>query len=364
MVIKARQIALSLLPVWATLLALVLGAGLISLAGANWFQAYYSLFMGAFSDIYGINNTLMKTTPLVFTGLAVALAFKGGFFNVGAEGQLYLGALAATLAGLYISGIPSVLHIFLVFLAGFLGGGIWSLIPGYLKARYGVNEIITCIFMGFIATQLVGYMVAGPLLEPGSHAVMSPEIAKSAQLPIIIPNTDVHLGFLVCLVLVFVLYFVFKKTTLGYQIKAIGLNATASRYAGMNTVRSVIILSFVSGGLAGFAGASEIAGFKHRLFEGFSPGYGLDAIVIAFLAKSNPVGVLVASLFFGALRSGAGMMQRATGVPTTAVLAIQGLVILFVAISLVLPQWKPAWFKASSPGNKAGKQLTALEPQG
>jgi ABC-type uncharacterized transport system permease subunit len=350
MIRKSKRIALSLLPVWATLLALVLGAGLIFLAGANPYKAYYSLFMGAFADIYGINSTLMKTTPLVLTGLAVALAFKGGYFNVGADGQLYLGALAATAAGVYISGLPSFLHIFIVFLGGFIAGGLWSLLPGYLKARHDVNEIITCIFMSFIATLFVDYMVAGPMLEPGSHAVMSPEIAKSAQLPIIIPNTDVHLGFLIGIVLVVIMHFLFEKTTVGYRIRAIGLNPTACRYAGMDTVKDLIILSFVSGGLAGIAGASEIAGFKHRLFEGFSPGYGLDAIVIAFLAKSNPLGVLLASLFFGALRSGAGMMQRATGVPTTAVLAIQGLVILFVAISLVLPQWRPAWFKADKNG--------------
>lgn len=340
-----RQIILALLPVWATVIAFILGAGLIFLAGVNPIEAYYSLFMGAFSDIYGINSTLMKTTPLIFSGLAVALAFRSGYFNVGAEGQLYLGGLGATLAGLYITGLPAILHIPLAFATGFVAGGIWSLIPGYLKARHDVNEIITCIFMYFIATLLISYMVSGPLFAPGSHAAMSPEIAKSAQLPIIIPNTDVHLGFFVCLLLVFIMHFLFKRTTIGYQINAIGLNPRACRYAGMNTEGSIIILSFISGGLAGLAGASEIMGLKHRLFDAFSPGYGLDAIVIAFLAKSNPIGVMVASFFFGALRSGAGMMQRATGIPTTAVLAIQGLVILSVAISLVLPQWRPTWFK-------------------
>jgi simple sugar transport system permease protein len=348
MTVNLRRVILSLLPIWATLAALVLGAGLILLAGVNPIKAYYALFMGAFSDIYGLNSTLIKTTPLIFAGLAVALAFKGGFFNVGAEGQLYLGGLGATLAGLYMQGLPPVFHISLAFAAGFAAGGIWALIPGYLKARYDVNEIITCIFMHFIALLFIGYMVSGPLFEPGSPAAMSAEIAVSAQLPIIIPNTDVHLGFPFCVILVFVMHFVFVKTTIGYQITGMGLNPTACQYAGMNVIKSLVILSFVSGGLAGLAGASEVMGLKHRLFDAFSPGYGLDAIVIAFLAKSNPLGVMVASLFFGALRSGAGMMQRATGVPTTAVLAIQGLVILFVAISLVLPQWRPRWFSADT----------------
>jgi simple sugar transport system permease protein len=199
--------------------------------------------------------------------------------------------------------------------------------------------------MHFIGFFLVEYMVSGPLFEPGAPAAMSPEIAKSAQLPIVIPNTDVHFGLPVCLALVFITQLIFTRTTIGYQTRALGLNPTACQYAGMNVFRSLIILAFVSGGLAGLAGASEIMGLKHRLFDSFSPGYGIDAIVIAFLAKSNPIGVLIASLFFGVLRSGSGMMQRATSVPTTAVLAIQGLVILFVAISLVLPEWRPKWFK-------------------
>jgi len=342
--LTGKRIVQSLLPVWALVVALLFGAGLILLAGASPLRAYYSLFMGAFSDIYGISSTLVKTTPLIFAGLGVALAFEGGYFNVGAEGQLYLGGLGATVTGLYITGLPTALHIIVSLFAGFLAGGIWSVIPGYLKAKHGVNEIITCIFMHFIALLLIRYMVSGPLFEGGSQAAMSPEIASSAQLPIIIPNTDVHLGIILSLALVFILFFVLKRTTVGYQIRAMGLNPIASRYGGMNITAGIVLLSFVSGGLAGIAGASEIMGLKHRLYGAFSPGYGLDAIVIAFLAKNNPLGVMFASLFFGTLRSGAGMMQRATGVPTTAVLAIQGLVILFVAVSLVLPEWRPKWF--------------------
>jgi simple sugar transport system permease protein len=342
---KVKRVFLALNPVWAVIIALFLGAGIIFLAGLDPLKAYYILFWGAFSDLYGISTTLIKTTPLIFAGLAVSLAFKGGFFNVGAEGQLYLGGLGATLVGLYIDGVPPIFHIPLALMGGFAAGALWASIPGYLKARHDVNEIITCIFMHFIGIFLIEYMASGPLFEPGAPAAMSPEIKKSAQLPVIIPNTDVHLGLLICIFLVFAMYFMFKGTTVGYQITALGLNPTACRYAGINTTRSMMILACVSGGLAGIAGASEIMGLKHRLFDSFSPGYGLDAIVIAFLARSHPVGVMVASLFFGALRSGAGMMQRATGVPTTAVLAIQGLVILFVTISLVVREWRPKWFR-------------------
>lgn len=340
---RQKRLLFSLAPFWATLAALLLGAGLIWLAGINPLRAYWALFMGAFSDLYGISLTLTKTTPLLFAGLAVALSFRAGYFNVGAEGQLYLGGLGATLVGLYVRGISPLLHIPLALLAAFVAGGIWSVIPGYFKAKHNVNEIITCIFMHFIGLLLVEYMAGGPLMEPKAPAAMSPEIAVSAQLPVIIPNTDVHVGLIISLLLVLAMQFVFSKTTLGYQIKAMGLNPSACQYAGINVVRSLILLTFVSGGLAGWAGASEIMGLKHRLFDSFSPGYGIDAIVIAFLAKSNPLGVMLASLFFGALRSGAGMMQRATGLPVTAVLAIQGLVILFVAISLVLSQRWSKW---------------------
>ena len=348
MKINWRRLLLSLSPVWAVGVALILGAGIILMAGLNPLKAYSVLFLGAFSDIYGISTTLIKTTPLIFAGLAVSLAFKGGFFNVGAEGQLYLGGLGATLVGLYLSGLPSIIHIPLALMGGFLAGAIWSVIPGYLKAQYDVNEIITCIFMHFIGILFIEYMASGPLFEPGAPAAMSREILKSAQLPIIIPHTDVHLGLFLSVLLVFAMYFVFKRTTIGYQITAMGLNPVACGYAGINVKKNMIALALISGGLAGVAGASEIMGVKHRLFDSFSPGYGLDAIVIAFLAKSHPVGVMFASLFFGALRSGAGMMQRATGVPTTAVLAIQGLVILFVTISLVLPLWRPKWFRVEA----------------
>ena len=254
-------------PIWAGLAALIFGAGLILLAGLNPIKAYHALFMGAFSDIYGISSTLTKTTPLIFAGLAVALAFKGGYFNVGAEGQLYLGGLGATLVGLYVRGIPPIAHIPLAFAAGFIFGAFWSVIPGYLKARHDVNEIITCIFMYFIGLLLIEYMASGPLFEPGAPAAMSPEIAESAKLPIIIPDTDVHLGLIICLSLVLIMQFVFSKTTIGYQITATGLNPLACRYAGMKTVRDFIILSLVSGGLAGLAGASEIMGLKHKKFD-------------------------------------------------------------------------------------------------
>lgn len=345
---QLKRTIVSLLPVFAIVVALVLGAGLILMTGVNPINAYYALFLGAFSDIYSINTTLIKTIPLIFAGLGVALAFRAGFFNVGAEGQLYLGGVGATIVGLHFHGLPTGLHISLGFMAAFLFGGLWAVIPGFLKIRHGVNEIITCLFMNFIGIITVTYLTTGVLLEAGAPAPMSPEIAPSAKLPIIIPNTDIHIGLVLSVALALVMSMVLKKTTMGYQIKFIGQNPGACRYAGMNLVKSMIIITLVSGGLAGLAGASEIMGIRHRLYAHFSPGYGWDAIIIAFLTKSHPLGIVVASLFFGALRSGAGMMQRLTGVPVNVVFAIHGLVILFVAIGLALPEWRVRWFARNS----------------
>jgi general nucleoside transport system permease protein len=346
--INRKKIIIALLPVFSIVIALALGAGLILIAGVNPLKAYYALFLGAFSDIYSINSTLLKTIPVVFAGLGAALSFRAGFWNIGQEGQLYLGGAAATIVGLNFSSLPALFHIPLCFMAAFIIGGIWLIIPGYLKIKRGVSEIITCLFMNFIATMFVTYLVTGPMMEQGASGPMSPEIAKSAQLPIIMPNTDIHIGLIICLVFAVAMSIIFSKTTLGYQIKFIGKNPDACRYAGINLVKSMLIIALFSGGLAGLAGASEIMGIRTRLYAFFSPGYGWDAVIVALLAKSHPIGVVFASLFFGALRSGAGMMQRMTGVPVNAVFAIHGLVILFVAISLALPGWRPRWFITDS----------------
>jgi general nucleoside transport system permease protein len=332
------QFFLNTISIWAIIIALFFGGILISLSGISPITAYYELFRGAFSDFYGINTTIVKSIPLIFTGLAVSLAFKGGFFNVGVEGQLYFGGLGATLAGLYIVGMPAVVHIPLTLLIAMIFGGFWALIPAVLKMRFNINEIITCLFLHFIALLFVESLITGPLFQPGSPAPMSPLIQDTAILPIIIEDSDIHLGLILALALVVILYFTFNNTTIGFKISAIGYNADNSRYSGMNVIRDSIFLAVFSGGIAGLAGAVEIMGVKHRLFEAFSPGYGWDGIVIGFLARNNPLGVLVAALFFGALRSGAGTMQRSTGVPTTAVQAIQGLVILFVALGLAIQQ--------------------------
>jgi ABC-type uncharacterized transport system permease subunit len=323
-------------PVAAIAAALFVGAGLILLAGKNPLIAYTVLFSESLTNYYGIGNTLTKMAPLLLAGLGVQVALKAGQFNIGAEGQIYLGGLGSTLVGLSFPGLPSWIHLPLALLAGFILGGLWGLIPGYLKAVRGVNEVIATLLMNYIALNLVGYLVENPLMEPGAPTAYSPLLQKTAWLPIILPKTQAHAGIFVGLIAAVIMFVLLGRSPLGYQIEAVGLNPTAAKYAGISVQATIMGVMALAGGLAGLAGASEVLGLKHRLFDRFSPGYGFDAIAIAFLSRGNVAGVIFTSFFFAALRSGANAMQRSAEVPVTVVYAIQGLTILFIAISFAI----------------------------
>jgi ABC-type uncharacterized transport system permease subunit len=320
--------------VWAVLAALLLGSGLIWLAGSSPIDAYHALFAGAFFEYHGFATTLVKMSPMLLAGLAVALPLRAGLFNIGAEGQIYLGALFATWAALYLPAMPGPLHIFICSIAGMIGGGLWALIPGYLKAYHDINEVIVTLLMNYIGINIVSYFVSGPMLAEGAPYPYSDEIPSELWLPYILPRTDAHLGVVIGIILAIVLYVVFRRTSFGLSLSTVGHNPAAARYAGMSVKRH-IILSLVFGGmLAGLAGTYEVLGLKYRLFHLFSGGYGFDGLVVALLAAGNPLFVAIAALFLGGLRSGANIMQRAVGVPTTVVEAIQGLVVIFVAASV------------------------------
>lgn len=323
-----------LLPVWAVLLALLLGMILVYFAGANPVAAYADLFRGAFADLFGFATTLVKMTPLVFAGLGVAVALRAGLYNIGAEGQIYLGGLGAALVGLYVHGLPPLLHVPLAMLAAFIAGGLWAVLPIMLKLWRGVNEIVTTLLMNYIGILLVSVIVSGPLMEPGAPSPYTRPLETSTHLPVLIPATDAHAGVLIAMALALGLHFVFVRTRLGFQVRTVGASPSAAAYAGINVRRTLAAAMVAGGGLAGLAGASEVMGLKHRLFEGFSPGYGYDAIVVAFLSNGQPLGVAAMALFFGALRSGANIMQRSVGIPVAIVFAIQGLAVLFLASSL------------------------------
>lgn len=318
--------------------ALLVGAILIAVAGVSPLKAYTVLFQEALFNYYGFGNTLTKTAPLLLTSLGVLLALKAGQFNIGGEGQIYMGGLGSVLVGLYLKGLPALLHLPLALMAGFLLGAVWGLIPGYLKAFRGVNEVITTLLLNYVAQYWVSYLVSGVLLEPNAPSPFTPPIAPTAQLPILLPQTQTHAGILIGLLATVFLWFAFSFTPFGYQFEAVGLNPIAARYAGIPVRRTIMLALAIAGGLAGLAGSGEVLGLRYRLFENFSPGYGFDAIAIAILSRGNWAAVMVISLFFGALRSGANVMQRSAGVPVTVVYAIQGLTVLFIAISLVVEQ--------------------------
>ncbi len=334
---KRFQILLPILaPLIAIASALIVGAILILMAGANPITAYTALFQESLTTYFGFGNTLTKMTPLLFTSLGVLVALRAGQFNIGGEGQIYLGALGSTLIGLYVPGLPAIIHIPLALVAGFGFGAVWGWIPGYLKAVRGVNEVITTLLLNYIAVYLISYLVQNPLQAPGAPSPYSPLIAKSAQLPIILPQSLAHAGILLALLAAGLLWVLLVRSPLGYQIAAVGFNPTAAHYARISVKNTIMLVMSLAGGLAGLAGATEVMGLKFRLFEQVSPGYGFDAIAIAFLSRGSISGVVLTSLFFAALRSGANVMQRSAGVPVTVVYAIQGLTVLFIAISLAI----------------------------
>jgi simple sugar transport system permease protein len=320
--------------IWAVLLALLAGSLLIIAAGHDPLQAYGALFHGAFLDYWGLGDTLVKMCPLLLAGLAVILPLRAGLFNIGAEGQIYMGALFGTIVALYAPEMPGPLHILLCTIAAGIGGALWALIPALLKAYQGVNEIIVTLLMNFVALHFVGFMVRGPMIEPGAPYPYSHEVGPQLFLPIILPQTAAHAGVLVGVVIALGMYVIFQRGVAGFTLDVVGRNSRAARYAGISVERHIVVSFLVAGAIAGLAGIFEVLGHRYRLFHAFSQGYGYDGIVIAFLAGLSPLFAIVSALFIAGLRSGAAMMQRSVGVETTVVEAIQGLVILFVAVSL------------------------------
>jgi len=284
---------------------------------------------GAFRPI---SESLLAATPLIFTGLAVALGFKSGLFNIGAEGQLYVGAIAATFVGFSVHGLPLFLHLPLAIAAGFLGGALWGFIPGILKARTGAHEVIVTIMLNYVSYQLITWILRQTWYQrPGRSDPVSPVVDASATIPALIDGLRVNWAFVLALVAAVLVSWLLFRSTLGFEFRAVGFNPSAARYSGMNIPRTLILALSISGGLAGLAGTTEILGVNKALTPGFSPGYGFDGIAIALLGGSTPLGVVLAALLFGVLRAGATPMQAATGIPIDLVVVIQALVIMFVA---------------------------------
>jgi ABC-type uncharacterized transport system permease subunit len=348
------QILESLLPVLAVLTALIIGAiiiivsELISQNLATGFKgvgavtgrtpletlaaAYVGLFEGAFGSPRALSETLIASTPYILAGLAVALGFRCGLFNIGAEGQFYAGSICAVIVG-YAIQLPPILHIPLALLAGMIGGGLFAAIPGYLKARFGIHEVINTIMLNYIGVKTIDFLVRGPLRDPNSSLDQTFYILDSAKLPTLFPESGlrVHIGILIALAAVFVVYWLLFKTTLGYEIRTVGANPSVARYAGISVSKNFIIAMALSGALAGLAGGIQQLGINYTLKAIFATGYGFDSIAVALLGKSHPFGIVPAALLWGALRNGASLMQVRSNMSIDLINIVQATVIMFVA---------------------------------
>jgi simple sugar transport system permease protein len=320
------------MPLIAVSTALLLGAGLIWASGASVLAAYGGLFAGMCGSWRALSETCVATTPYMLAGLAVALGFRGGLFNIGAEGQFYMGALGAVVAGYAVSGFPGWLHLPFALAVGTLSGAVWGAIPGILKAKLGAHEVINTIMLNYIALKLVDYLVKHVLRDPTASLDRTPYILPTAQLPQLFgPQARLHAGLLIALAVAGGLAWVLNKTTLGFEICTVGINPQAARYAGMSLTRIIVLTMTLSGALAGLAGSGEILGLHHTLPATFSTGYGFDAIAVALLAKSHPLGVIPAAFLWGGLRNGAGLMQVRTGISIDLINVVQALVIVCLA---------------------------------
>ena len=331
-----------LLPLLATLLALGVGAVMLLLLDANPVTAYKAMWEGAFGTPNALAETLVKSTPLLLVGIGICISFRGNVINIGGEGQMIVGAILATLVGLTFTTWPGWMVIVTALVVGFLGGALWGGIPGYLKAYFGVNEILSTVMMNAIAVQLMNYLLRGPMIDP-SQAQLASKIPQTARLPeaFRLPRwvpTRLHLGFLIALVLAVAVYVLLWRTTLGYRIRAVGQNAFAARYAGINVKRQVVLALLLSGAFAGLAGAVQVYGVNYRMItdgsaSGFTGGAGFNGIVAALFGQLHPLGTIPASIFFGALLVGANKMQRVVQVPSALITALNGLVVVFVVSS-------------------------------
>jgi ABC-type uncharacterized transport system permease subunit len=324
------------IPILAVIGGLAVAAILIVASDVNPVEAYTALIRGAFGSAYATATSLDRAIPLVLAGMGVAFAFRCGVWNVGAEGQIYLGGLFGILVGVYITGLPPFIHIPLTLLAGMVGGALWGGIAGYLRAKHGVNEIVSTLMLNYIAIYIIGALVRGPLAESKSSENWTAQIAHSARLPLIFPGTRLHAGIIVAVLAAVLLYILLWRTPIGYEVRTVGANLIAARHAGMNVVWIQILAMLISGGLAGLAGIAEIAGAQYRLRSGFLLNYGYDSIAVAMLGQLDPLGVLISGIFFGALRAGAGTMQRTVNLPSSLVFVVQGTVVFMVASTTIL----------------------------
>ena len=329
---RRRLLESVLIGVGAVVLTAGVGAVLLLLGGYDPAAAASAMVRGAFGSWNTfVSITLVRSVPLILTGLAVALAFRAGVWNIGAEGQLYAGAIAAVSVGLAGGGLPAFVLLPSVLLAAGVAGAAWAVVPTFMRLRLGVGEVITTILMNFVGIYLAAYMVHGPLQEARGVFPQTDPVVEAARLPMLLPGTRLHWGFGLAVLLVAALAVILRYTRFGFQLRAVGASPEAAAVAGRIDTKRILLVSFLgSGAVAGLAGGVEISGLTHALYEDLSPGWGYTAIAVALLAGLNPAGVVVTGILFGALQAGAGAMQRDAGIPAAWVGVVEALVILAV----------------------------------
>lgn len=325
-----------LIPVLAIITSLVIGALIIIFSAENPIvgvekvgKGYWGIVDGALLRRSGFFNTLVAMTPLVLTGLAVAIPFRAGLFNIGAEGQFIMGALTGTLVGIYLP-LPPVIHVFVTMLAGFAGGAFWGFIPGWLRARFGAHEVINTIMLNFIGIFFVNYAVRGPFKAANTSSVQTLPIQETAIMPRLF-DSRFNLGFFVAIIVAFAIYYFLFRTTWGFALRTTGQNPDAAEYAGIRSKQQFILSMSLAGGLAGLAGVLEVQGLSRVLTEGFAAGYGFDAIAVSLLAVNNPLGIIPAAFIFAILRIGGDFLQIRAGLSVHIVSILQAFILLFVS---------------------------------
>lgn len=316
-------------PVLGAIVGLLIGALLIWITGSNPIDAYWIMFKGAFGGGRQITETLLKTTPILLIGLGMTVAFRARVWNIGGEGQYFMGALLGGLVALYWTELPQPLLWIVMLLAGVLGGVLWAFIPAFLKIRFRVNEIISTLMLNYIASLLVIYLTRGPLQEPGGVYPISAKFASVTLLPVF-PGTRIHLGVFLAFILVPIIYLLLWKTPLGFRLRAVGSRPSVAQYAGIDVNKTIVSALVISGGLAGLAGIIEVLMIHTRLKGTISGGYGFSAVLVALLGRMNPFGVMIASIFFAALIIGAETMHVLSGLPPELADAIQAVIVLSV----------------------------------
>lgn len=321
------------LPITVFVGALAVAAAVIALAGSPPYPALVAWWEGAVLAPGALPESLLNATPLLFTGLAVAVGLLAGQFNIGVEGQLLMGALAAAWVGFSVSGLPAFVHVPLALLVGAVVGGIWGWIPGILKAWRGAHEVITTIMLNYIAIYLTQYLVTKVWKDPHSMSPQTPEVLPSAWLPLLVQGSRLSVGLLIALATALLLWYLLKRTVWGYELRAVGANPEAARAAGVRVSRAIWGGMALSGAIGGLAGAVEVLGVHHRFYDQFSPGYGFDGIAVALLGNNHPLGAAVAAIVFGAMKNGATYMQSVTvpAVPREITTVVQAVIIFFLA---------------------------------